>query len=334
MYNRATLVGETLDSILAQTYTDWECIVVDDGSTDNSVEVVQKYVAKDSRFKLLIRPEERIKGAPTCRNIGWENSNGDLIIFFDSDDVIDAQYFETVVTLMDKHIKAEYGMVPCDKFLVTPNKTIDQTQKFLPSKGTLFEQILSSTLSPFSPNMVWRRTLLQRNEMMWREGLLKGQDPDFDIRTISIANEGQWLDMPTMIHLRLHNNQMAMSAGRKKEIGEVLANNYVVLFDFLNKHGKMTTKNRELFLNGILKLTIQFAAIYGNTNGSKIIYNLFKKEATNFTNAKKLQIKAWLIWKTTPILHLFGRIMFKYRNISFIRNIISFITKKLRSKGV
>jgi hypothetical protein len=96
----------------------------------------------------------------------------------------------------------------------------------------------------------------------------------------------------------------------------------------------MTPKIRELFLNGILKVTIQFAAIYGNAKGSKITYDLFQKEATNFTNAKKLRMKAWLIWKTTPILHFFGKIMFKYRNISFIRNLISLTTQRIRDKGV
>jgi glycosyltransferase involved in cell wall biosynthesis len=334
MYNRATLVGETLDSVFAQTYQDWECLVVDDGSTDNSVEVVQKYVDNDSRFKLLIRPDDRIKGAPTCRNIGWENSNGEIIIFFDSDDVIDSQYFETVVMLMDKHKEAEYGMVPCDKFLITPDKPSCRTQKFIPSKGTLLEQILSYSLSSGTQNMIWRRSLLQRNEMMWREGLLKGQDPDFNIRTIIIAHHGFWLEMPTMVHCRLHDSQMATSARKNHIIGEVLSNNYVTLFCFIRERGRMKEKIRELFLQGILKLTFYFAAIYGNKNGSKIIYDLIQKEAHGFKIAKKLRWKAWLIWKTTPILHLIGGTMFKYRNIPCIRKVISLITQKIQDKGI
>ena len=50
-YNRAHIIGETLDSIIAQTYTNWECIVVDDGSSDNTAEVMAKYIVKDSRFR-------------------------------------------------------------------------------------------------------------------------------------------------------------------------------------------------------------------------------------------------------------------------------------------
>lgn len=93
-YNRANLIGETLDSIVRQTYENWECIIVDDGSTDNSIEVIKTFVEKDDRFKLYLRPKDYPKGANACRNIGLKKSIGDFIIFFDSDDL-----------MMDNHIE-------------------------------------------------------------------------------------------------------------------------------------------------------------------------------------------------------------------------------------
>lgn len=87
-YNRAHLIGETLDSLLAQTYTNWECIVVDDGSTDNTLSVLKKYKEKDKRFHCYKRPDVSRKGANACRNYGIEKSNGDYINFFDSDDIM------------------------------------------------------------------------------------------------------------------------------------------------------------------------------------------------------------------------------------------------------
>lgn len=86
-FNRATLIGETLDSVLAQTYPHWECIVVDDGSTDGTQEVVQQYVEKDNRFRFYQRYREP-KGAPTCRNIGLDNASGEYVMFLDSDDLL------------------------------------------------------------------------------------------------------------------------------------------------------------------------------------------------------------------------------------------------------
>ena len=87
-YNRAHLIGETLDSVLAQTYQNWECIVVDDGSTDNTDELMAEYMAKDARFHYFHRPATKPKGANACRNYGYENSKGLYIQWFDSDDLM------------------------------------------------------------------------------------------------------------------------------------------------------------------------------------------------------------------------------------------------------
>lgn len=93
-YNRALLISDTLDSVLAQTYTNWECLIVDDGSTDESVKVIEKYTDKDSRFKMIQRPSNHPKGANACRNIGLKAAQGDYLIFFDSDDLMMAHHVE------------------------------------------------------------------------------------------------------------------------------------------------------------------------------------------------------------------------------------------------
>ena len=87
-YNRAHFISETLDSVLAQTYQNWECIVVDDGSTDNTENIIKAYVNKDSRFQFYRRPSTKPKGANACRNFGFELSLGDFVNWFDSDDVM------------------------------------------------------------------------------------------------------------------------------------------------------------------------------------------------------------------------------------------------------
>jgi glycosyltransferase involved in cell wall biosynthesis len=89
-YNRVHLISETLDSVLAQTYSNWECIVVDDGSTDETEKLLETYCKKDSRFQYLHRPSERPKGANACRNYGFELSKGEYILFLDSDDICEA----------------------------------------------------------------------------------------------------------------------------------------------------------------------------------------------------------------------------------------------------
>lgn len=87
-YNRAHLLGETLDSISSQTHQNWECIIVDDGSTDGSQDLIKKYVSKDSRFQFFQRPSELKKGANTCRNYGFAKTKGEFVNWFDSDDLM------------------------------------------------------------------------------------------------------------------------------------------------------------------------------------------------------------------------------------------------------
>ena len=87
-FNRSQLICETLDSVLAQTYENWECIIVDDGSTDDTKTVVSEYVKKDSRFQFHHRPINRPKGGNAARNFGYENSKGEYINWIDDDDIM------------------------------------------------------------------------------------------------------------------------------------------------------------------------------------------------------------------------------------------------------
>ena len=96
-YNRAHLIGETLDSVLAQTYTKWECIIIDDGSTDSTDHLINQYAQKDQRFRYFKRPSNKQKGANACRNIGLQHSKGEYVVYFDSDDLMTIDHLETKI---------------------------------------------------------------------------------------------------------------------------------------------------------------------------------------------------------------------------------------------
>jgi glycosyltransferase involved in cell wall biosynthesis len=76
LYNRENLILETLESIKVQTYSNFECIIVDDGSTDNGIKLVKNFLNDDNRFKLFERPSNVKKGGNSCRNIGFLKSSG------------------------------------------------------------------------------------------------------------------------------------------------------------------------------------------------------------------------------------------------------------------
>lgn len=93
-FNRAHLIRETLDSVIIQTHQNWECIIVDDGSTDDTLNVLKEYAEKDKRFAYYQRGNDRLKGANACRNIGLDKAVGDYVILFDSDDLMTENHIE------------------------------------------------------------------------------------------------------------------------------------------------------------------------------------------------------------------------------------------------
>lgn len=91
VYNSGKWLNRCIDSILAQTYADFEVLLINDGSTDNSPAICDEYAARDSRIRVFHKPNS---GVSASRNLGISNSNGEFITFVDSDDWIDAEYLE------------------------------------------------------------------------------------------------------------------------------------------------------------------------------------------------------------------------------------------------
>ncbi|AWH72880.1 glycosyltransferase family 2 protein [Dokdonia sp. Dokd-P16] len=110
-YNRAAYIIETLISIKNQTYSDFECIIIDDGSTDHTDELVTAFVKNDDRFTYVLRPDTVLKGANHSRNYGYTLSNGDYVKFFDSDDVMLPEHLEISMKVL---LEGKYDFVVGD----------------------------------------------------------------------------------------------------------------------------------------------------------------------------------------------------------------------------
>ena len=100
VYNVAPYLRECLDSVLAQTFTDWEAICVDDGSTDESGAILDEYAEKDSRFKVI---HQQNAGVSAARNFGLDKISGEWVLFLDGDDVWSSQLLANVQSMIENY---------------------------------------------------------------------------------------------------------------------------------------------------------------------------------------------------------------------------------------
>ena len=124
VYNVENYLRPCLDSILAQTFTDFETILVDDGSTDNSGKICDEYAAKDKRFIVVHKQNE---GVAKARITAFEHSKGDLITFIDADDYVSLDYLEK---LSQPIIRDDADMVSCS-YIVVENGAEHVPQPFI-----------------------------------------------------------------------------------------------------------------------------------------------------------------------------------------------------------
>ncbi len=198
-YNRAHLLGETLDSVLAQTYTHWECIVVDDGSTDDTALVVSSYLARDSRFFYYQRPETFKPGGNGARNFGFQLSKGAYIHWFDSDDLMAPQKLELTLNGL--------LLFSADVFVCKPTS---DSHSFATTLTNLREEFstdfyrtyLLNRLSILTGDVVFKREVVA--PFTFDEALRKAQEFEFFTRVfaqplrIVFTNSGLWYHRETM----------------------------------------------------------------------------------------------------------------------------------------
>lgn len=134
-YNAESFIRETMDSVLAQSVSDWELIVIDDGSTDNTQKIVAEYAECDSRICLVVN--ENNMGVARTRNRGLDMFRGQYVAFLDSDDYWEPQMLEKMIASAEEtgadiiycsySLVDEHGKKVCNDFIVPPVTTFEQS---------------------------------------------------------------------------------------------------------------------------------------------------------------------------------------------------------------
>ena len=173
-YNRASLIGETLDSVLAQTYTNWECIVVDDRSTDNSIEVLMGYTSKDQRFSYYQRPESRKSGGNAARNYGFEMSKGTYIKWFDSDDIMESNLLIKQINSI-RNLNASFSL--CTYNLKNEITQEERRVKPIKIQTDIYIDYITTRLKANLQTLLFTRQAVEK--FQFNEDLLKFQEYEF-----------------------------------------------------------------------------------------------------------------------------------------------------------
>lgn len=204
-FNRAHLIAETLDSVFAQTYTNWECIIVDDGSMDNTDEVVGQYVLKDPRFQYHHRPKDRLKGANACRNYGFELAKGEYVNWFDDDDLMVNNKLQLQLCALET-TEFHFSVCQTSVFEGASTNVLRLRHEKISSETPLCDfiqhKIAFLTQAPF-----FRVEFLKKKDLKFDENLQAAQEWEFICRLLYYSPDYHVQNIPLVL-IRKHENSV------------------------------------------------------------------------------------------------------------------------------
>lgn len=231
VYNGSAYLTPFLQSILHQTFRDFELIMVDDGSTDESLQILQTYQEKDARIRLI---RQNHKGAGSARNVGFSQAKGQYIIFLDSDDWFKEDFFKTMI---DQITKDQSDIAVCE-FFIYNQQTGEQTRSVIPETGKQKIEKTDLALDLFTPNTwvkVYRTAFLKQNRLLFQE-IPSCNDWSFVFASLACADKISVIREPLMYYRT--QTSSSISSYRYKRTKDIVR---------AIKHLKHELKSRDLY---------------------------------------------------------------------------------------
>jgi glycosyltransferase involved in cell wall biosynthesis len=260
VYNTEPYLKRCLDSVCNQTLKDIEIICINDGSTDNSLAVLECRAQEDSRIKLITLPFN--KGAAVARNRGIQLASGEYLGFIDSDDYIDLDFYEK---LYAKAIENGAEIVKgAELKIIHPDGhiTVDKhNNKIRQNKIHFWTEYTSA---------IFNRKFIQKNDIYFPEGLLVGEDPCFIIQASILSKRVDVIDSAQYYYVRRENSLNSDIWNKEKIQSYIKYVNYIV--EFAAK-ANLPKNDHQILLEWLLK-DIQYTSTI-KSMGNKEYEDLF-----------------------------------------------------------
>lgn len=202
LYNAEQWVEETIRSCQEQTYTNWELIIVDDGSTDASASIVEKIASSEPRITLLQQPNA---GACVARNLAFRHCKGDYVMYLDADDLISPDKIELQVEVLSHADPETVAICAWEHFSDIPSAEIT-SRPYYQSYGKPIEFLthMWETGGMMQPScyLIPRQLIVTAGE--WNEALTLNQDGEFMCRVLANATSIVWTDKAIVHYRRGH----------------------------------------------------------------------------------------------------------------------------------
>lgn len=215
VYNRQHIIERTIKSVFNQSYKNWECIIIDDGSIDNTFSVLERIKKTDKRIKLLKRDREP-KGAPTCRNIGLQKSNADYVMFLDSDDILMSYCLQQRMDFISRSFKFDFFVFPV---FIKNNGVFKYYVN--PDKNQQLEALLTFKSVWQSSSVIWNRNVIT-DLNGWDESLKIRQDVELHFRAILRTNNFKIVDILPDVFYRTNMSDSITTQKNHSRLTEIL----------------------------------------------------------------------------------------------------------------
>lgn len=227
-FNRADLILKPLESVYNQTYRPIELVVVDDGSTDRTKEIIQNWKSESESEDFIIKYIfQKNSGAPAARNNGIRNSNGRYLQFLDSDD----ELLPEKLSLQFEKLKTEHTpLCICDY------QHLDENGKILAdlSKNYPIDEFIRNFMAVHTIGPLTDRTFFKQKQLIWNEKITKLQDKDYFLKLFMLIRKKSYVDK-VLFHWIRHSSEDRISfqiKDTRKTLSDILVS--VIIFQFKN----------------------------------------------------------------------------------------------------